>query len=60
VDAAELVPGDLLVIEEGARICADARIVDGSIEVDTSTLTWESIPVLLFALSGGAIPLPLG
>ena len=45
VDATELVPGDVLVIEEGARVCADARIISGTIDVDMSTLTGESQPV---------------
>jgi calcium-translocating P-type ATPase len=46
VDAAELVPGDLLLIAEGDRISADAHIVEGTIEVDLSTLTGESVPAL--------------
>ncbi len=45
VDATELVPGDVLVIEEGARVCADARIISGTLDVDMSTLTGESQPV---------------
>jgi calcium-translocating P-type ATPase len=44
IDASELVPGDLLVIEEGDRISADARLLEGSLEVDMSTLTGESLP----------------
>ena len=44
--ASELVPGDLLCVEEGERVSADARLVDGSVEVDLSTLTGESQPVL--------------
>jgi P-type Ca2+ transporter type 2C len=44
--AAELVPGDLLVLEEGDNISADARLVEASeMKVDTSTLTGESKPV---------------
>ena len=46
IDAAELVPGDILVIAEGDRVSADARLLHGSIEVDTSTLTGESVPVV--------------
>jgi calcium-translocating P-type ATPase len=46
VEARELVPGDLALIEEGERISADARLVDGTLEVDLSTLTGESQPVL--------------
>lgn len=52
VPARELVPGDLLRISEGDRICADARIVEGAVEVDTSTLTGETLPVL--RVSGAA------
>jgi calcium-translocating P-type ATPase len=44
VEARELVPGDLLVIEEGDRVSADARLVEGAVEVDLSTLTGESMP----------------
>jgi magnesium-transporting ATPase (P-type) len=45
VEARGLVPGDVLVIEEGDRICADARLLEGALEVDLSTLTGESQPV---------------
>lgn len=46
VDSTELVPGDLLVLEQGDRIPADATIVSGkNIEVNESILTGESIPV---------------
>ena len=45
IDASRLVPGDVLVIEEGDRISADARLLDGGVEVDLSTLTGESMPV---------------
>jgi calcium-translocating P-type ATPase len=42
IDAIELVPGDLLLIEEGDRLSADARLVDGTVELDMSPLTGES------------------
>ena len=45
VAAAELVPGDVLVVEEGDRISADARLITGTVEIDASTLTGESMPV---------------
>ena len=45
IDAKELVPGDVLLLEEGERISADARLLDGSLEVDMSTMTGESVPV---------------
>ena len=41
--AAELVPGDLVLLREGDRISADARVVRStSLRVDNSTLTGES------------------
>ncbi|MFC4054895.1 cation-translocating P-type ATPase [Actinomadura syzygii] len=45
VEAAELVPGDLLVLEEGDKIPADARLTEGALEIDLSMLTGESAPV---------------
>jgi len=45
VEARVLVPGDVLLIEEGERICADVRLISGTVEVDASTLTGESVPV---------------
>jgi calcium-translocating P-type ATPase len=45
VDATSLVPGDVLVVQEGDRISADARLISGTLEVDLSTLTGESQPV---------------
>ncbi|MEO5875100.1 MAG: cation-transporting P-type ATPase [Streptosporangiaceae bacterium] len=44
IDASELVPGDLLIVAEGDRVSADARILQGSVEVDLSTLNGESMP----------------
>ncbi|WP_275426191.1 cation-translocating P-type ATPase [Nocardia arizonensis] len=41
----EIVRGDVLVIEEGERIPADARLFDGTVQVDMSALTGESNPV---------------
>jgi magnesium-transporting ATPase (P-type) len=45
IEARLLVPGDVLLIEEGERVCADARLISGTVEVDASTLTGESVPV---------------
>lgn len=44
VPARDLVPGDVIEIAEGDRICADARLVDGSLSVDLSALNGESLP----------------
>ncbi len=46
VDARELVPGDVLFVVEGDRISADARLLEGAVDVDMSPLTGESQPVL--------------
>src|SRR5579862_4362449 len=45
IEVTALVPGDVLIIEEGDRISADARLISGTIEIDLSTLTGESQPV---------------
>lgn len=45
LDADEVVVGDVLVLEAGDRVPADARVlVAGALLVDTSTLTGESVP----------------
>ena len=46
IPAAHLVPGDIVVVEEGDRVAADMRLVSGAVEVDLSTLTGESAPAL--------------
>ena len=44
--AEDLVPGDVILLEEGDRISADARLVeDNDLRVNQSTLTGESNPV---------------
>jgi P-type E1-E2 ATPase len=46
VPAEDLVVGDVMILEEGDRVSADARLVDHvSLRVDQSTLTGESRPV---------------
>jgi calcium-translocating P-type ATPase len=47
--ARDLVPGDVIEIAEGDRICADARLIDGSVAVDLSTLNGESVPAIRVA-----------
>jgi len=44
--ASELVPGDVVLLEEGDHISADSRLVEAfQMKVDNSTLTGESRPV---------------
>jgi Ca2+-transporting ATPase len=46
IPAAELVPGDLLLLEEGATIPADARVLESvSLRTAEAALTGESTPV---------------
>jgi calcium-translocating P-type ATPase len=45
IEAVGLVPGDVIVIEEGDRISADGRLLEGSLEINASTLTGEVMPV---------------
>lgn len=45
VDAAELVPGDVVILQSGDRVCADLRLLDSKhLEADQSILTGESTP----------------
>jgi len=46
IEAVGLVPGDVVLLEEGERIAADMRLLSGAVEVDLSPLTGESVPVL--------------
>ncbi len=46
IDITEVVPGDVLVLEQGDAVPADARIVESaSLQVDEAPLTGESVPV---------------
>jgi magnesium-transporting ATPase (P-type) len=46
VDAADLVPGDVVSVEAGARVAADLRLLEvHGLRADESTLTGESVPV---------------
>jgi Ca2+-transporting ATPase len=57
-DAAELVPGDRIVLEEGDQVPADARLVAASgLSLDLAVLTGESLPV---ARHAHAIPMGRG
>jgi P-type Ca2+ transporter type 2C len=45
IDASELVPGDIILLDTGSKIPADARLIDvASLQVDEASLTGESVP----------------
>ncbi|MEK7517704.1 MAG: HAD-IC family P-type ATPase [Patescibacteria group bacterium] len=47
IQSMDIVPGDIVILSEGDRICADGKITtDKPIEIDESILTGESIPVV--------------
>jgi magnesium-transporting ATPase (P-type) len=46
IPAAEVVPGDILILESGSRVAADARLLKArNLKVDEAVLTGESVPV---------------
>ena len=47
LDARELVPGDCVLLAQGAAIPADCQVNDGVVSVDQSAITGESLPVSL-------------
>ncbi|MGZ6627879.1 MAG: HAD-IC family P-type ATPase, partial [Solirubrobacteraceae bacterium] len=49
IDATQLVPGDVILLAEGDRLSADARLLAGSLELDMAALTGESQPVARMA-----------
>jgi magnesium-transporting ATPase (P-type) len=56
IPAGELVPGDVVLLKEGDRISADARVIRSSeLRVDMSSLTGESEPV---SRTSEALPAP--
>ncbi|MBI3849063.1 MAG: cation-transporting P-type ATPase [Verrucomicrobia bacterium] len=45
IPAAELVPGDIVLLEEGANVPADCRLLEGfDVRVNNATVTGESLP----------------
>ncbi|MEU9801277.1 hypothetical protein [Streptomyces sp. NPDC051000] len=51
-EARTLVPGDIITLDEGDKVPADVRLVDGGLEVDLSMLTGESTPAQRIAGPG--------
>lgn len=65
VPSAELVPGDLVVLEAGDAVPADCRIIESaSMKIEESALTGESVPANKIAeilgIPAGADDVPLG
>jgi Ca2+-transporting ATPase len=54
VPAADVVPGDVVLLSAGDVVPADAELVAGVVEVDESVLTGESLPVKRSPASPGA------
>jgi Ca2+-transporting ATPase len=50
IDARAIVPGDAMLVREGDVFLADGALVDGTVVVDESALTGESLPVTKTAL----------
>ncbi|MDZ7838519.1 MAG: HAD-IC family P-type ATPase [Actinomycetota bacterium] len=45
IDSRELVPGDIIILETGAKVPADARLLEeAALQVDEASLTGESTP----------------
>ncbi|MDH3672914.1 MAG: HAD-IC family P-type ATPase [Gammaproteobacteria bacterium] len=61
IDAEELVPGDIVLLESGDKIPADVRLLTGyDLQVDESLLTGESLPVLKDARALLKVDIALG
>ena len=55
IAAKDLVPGDVVLVAEGARVPADGKLIEGNaLEVDESTLTGEAAACTKVAASGTA------
>lgn len=53
IPAAEVVPGDLLLLETGDAVCADGRVVESrSLKTEESALTGEALPMEKTAAGG--------
>lgn len=61
IDAAELVPGDLVILDAGRQVPADLRLTMAeNLRVEEAALTGESVPVSKNAAFTADRPLPVG
>jgi P-type Ca2+ transporter type 2C len=61
IDAEELVPGDIVLVEAGNRVPADGRIlVAATLEIEEAALTGESLPVAKQTVPVAGEDVPLG
>lgn len=61
IDAAELVPGDLVILDAGRQVPADLRLtMTENLRVEEAALTGESVPVSKNAAFMADRPLPVG
>jgi Ca2+-transporting ATPase len=63
ISASHLVPGDVIILEAGDKVPADARFIEAAnLSVDESILTGESVPVEKFtgAIEGEAMVADMG
>jgi Ca2+-transporting ATPase len=61
IDAEQLVPGDVVLVEAGNRVPADGRIyVAATLEIEEAALTGESLPVAKSVEPVQGIDVPLG
>ncbi len=61
VNASELVPGDMVLLEAGNVVPADLRIIESArLKIDESALTGESVAVEKHSQSMGIVDVPLG
>jgi Ca2+-transporting ATPase len=61
VEATSLVPGDVILLEAGDRVPADARVIESvNLRVEEAALTGESVPVDKIETAIGEDNIPLG